>query len=250
MAGHSQFANIKHRKNAQDNKRSKLFTKLQREITVAARTGQPDPDFNARLRSAIIEAKSNNMPKDRIDGAIKKVINGNDGENFEEIRYEGYANGGIAMIVEALTDNRNRTAGEVRSIFSKMGGALGETGSVGFLFDHVGVIQFKGDIALEDDVLETAIECGAIDVESTKEIHIIFCKVVDFSDVRDSLIEKYGDPISAKLDWRAKDLIEIGDVEQAEKLLKLIDSLEDLDDVQSVTGNYSFSEKVLDSIEI
>jgi YebC/PmpR family DNA-binding regulatory protein len=248
MAGHSQFANIKHRKNAQDAKRAKLFTKILREISVAAKVGQPDPEFNPRLRSAIIEAKVNNMPKDRIDAAIKKVISGSDGENFEEIRYEGYANGGIAIIVEALTDNRNRTAGEVRSIFSKTGGTLGETGSVGFLFDHVGVIQFNADVALEEEMLEAAIECKATDVESSADLHIIFCEVVDFSNVRDKLIKKYGDPISAKLDWKAKDPTQIDDLDQAEKLIKFIDALEDLDDVQSVTGNYYFTDEILNKL--
>ncbi len=248
MAGHSQFANIKHRKNAQDAKRAKLFTKILREITVAAKTGQPDPEFNPRLRSAIIEARANNMPKDRVDAAIKKVISGNEGDNFEEIRYEGYANGGIAIIVEALTDNRNRTAGEVRSIFSKSGGSLGETGSVGFLFDHIGIIQFDAKIASSEEILESAIECGASDVESFENLHIIYCEVDDFSSVRDTMINKYGDPTSAKLDWKAKDLIEINNLEQAEKLMKFIDALEDLDDVQLVTGNYSFSQDVLEKL--
>lgn len=248
MAGHSQFANIKHRKNAQDAKKAKLFTKILREITVAAKTGQADPEFNPRLRSAIIEAKVNNMPKDRIDAAIKKVVSGGDGDNFEQIRYEGYANGGIAMIVEALTDNRNRTAGEVRSIFSKMGGALGETGSVGFLFDHVGLIQFDGKVASEDGMLEIAIDCGASDVESSSELHVIYCEVADFSNVRDELINKIGDPISAKLDWRAKDPAVINNIDQAEKLIKLVDALEDLDDVQSVTGAYIFSDEVINKL--
>ena len=248
MAGHSKFANIKHRKSGQDAKRAKLFTKLQREITVAAKIGQPDPDFNPRLRSAIIEARSNNMPKDRIEGAIKKVTSGNDTENFEEMRYEGYASGGIAIIVEALTDNRNRTAGEVRSIFSKAGGSLGETGSVNFLFDHIGVIQFEAKVASEGEMLESVIEYGALDVESSDEIHVIFCEVNDFSTVRDKLIEQFGDPISAKLDWKAKDPMVINDADQAQKLLKFIDALEDLDDVQSVTGAYDFAEEILEQL--
>jgi len=248
MAGHSQFANIKHRKGAQDKKRAKLFTKLLREITVAAKTGQPDPAFNPRLRSAIIDAKSNNLPKDRIDAAIKKVAQGSEGDNFEEIRYEGYGPNGIALIVEALTDNRNRTASEVRSIFSKSGGALGETGSVNFMFERIGLVKFEKKVGSDDEVFEVALEAGAEEVESSEEEHIIISNPDDFAVVRDALIEKYGDPIAAKLDWKAKDLTEIDDVEKAEKLLKVVDALEDLDDVQKVTGNYSFSDEVLEKL--
>jgi YebC/PmpR family DNA-binding regulatory protein len=248
MAGHSQFANIKHRKGAQDAKKAKLFTKILREITVAAKSGQVDPEFNPRLRNAIIEARSNNMPKDRVDAAIKKVIAGTSGEDFEEIRYEGYAPGGVAIIVEALTDNRNRTAGEVRSIFTKMGGALGETGSVGFMFDHVGVIQFDAKVALEEAMFESALEAGALEVETHEDSHIIITQPEDFVAVRDSLIKEFNDPISAKLDWKAKVTVEISSLEQAQKLLKLIDNLEDCDDVQNVTGNYVFTNEVLDKL--
>lgn len=245
MAGHSQFANIKHRKGAQDAKKAKLFTKIIREITVAAKSGQPDPNFNPRLRNAIIDARTNNMPKDRVDAAIKKATSGTDTQNFDEIRYEGYAPGGVAIIAEALTDNRNRTASEVRSIFTKAGGALGETGSVGFMFDHVGVIQFDGKVAGEEAMFEAALEAGADEVESTPDVHVVITQPENFSAVRDALIKKFNDPISAKLDWKAKVTVDISDLEQAQKLMKLVDALEDCDDVQNVTGNYVFSEEVL-----
>ncbi|MDX2083384.1 MAG: YebC/PmpR family DNA-binding transcriptional regulator [Rickettsiales bacterium] len=248
MAGHSQFANIKHRKGAQDAKKAKLFTKILREITVAAKSGQIDPNFNPRLRNAMIEARTNNMPKDRIDAAIKKASGGIDGDNFEEIRYEGYAPNGIAVIVEALTDNRNRTASEVRSIFTKMGGALGETGSVGFMFDRVGLIQFEGKVASEEAMFEAALEAGAQEVESSSELHVVITAPESFSAVRDALIEKFKDPLSAKLDWKAKNSIEITDLEQAQKLLKMIDALEDCDDVQMVTGNYAFSSEIVEKL--
>lgn len=248
MAGHSQFANIKHRKGAQDAKKAKIFTKIIREITVAAKSGQPDPNFNPRLRNALIEARTKNMPKDRIDAAIKKATSAGEGDNFEEIRYEGYANGGVAIIVEALTDNRNRTASEVRSLFTKNGGALGETGSVGFMFDHVGVIQFEGKVASEEAMLEAAIDAGADDVESSSEVHAVITSPETFAQVRDVLIEKFGDPVSAKLDWKAKTTSEISDLEAAQKLMKLIDGLEDCDDVQSVTGNYVFTPEVLEKL--
>ena len=245
MAGHSQFANIKHRKGAQDAKKAKLFTKIIREITVSAKNGQPDPEFNPRLRNAIIEARNNNMPKDRIDTAIKKVIAGTDGDNFEEIRYEGYGVGGVAIIVEALTDNRNRTASEVRSIFTKMGGALGETGSVGFMFDRVGIIQFASKVGNEEAFFELALEAGADDVEFNDDYYITITQPDNFIAVRDNLCSKYGDAISAKLDWKPKNFIEITDLEQAQKIVKLVDLLEDCDDVQNVTGNYNFSDDIV-----
>lgn len=248
MAGHSQFANIKHRKGAQDAKKAKLFTKILREITVAAKSGQVDPEFNPRLRNAMIEARTNNMPKDRIDAAIKKVLAGNEGDNFEEIRYEGYAPGGIAIIVEALTDNRNRTASEVRSTFTKAGGALGETGSVGFMFDHVGLIQFDGKVASEEEMFEAALEAGALEVQSSPDLHVVITEVSSFSEVRDSLIEKFKDPLSAKFDWKAKNTVEVADLEQAQKLMKMIDALEDCDDVQMVTGNYIFPDLIAEKL--
>ncbi len=248
MSGHSQFANIKHRKGAQDKKKAKLFTKILREVTVAAKTGQPDPNFNPRLRNALIDARTNNMPKDRLDAAIKKASGEIGGENFEEIRYEGYASGGVAIIVEALTDNRNRTASEVRSLFTKSGGALGETGSVGFMFDHVGVIQFDGKIASEEKMFEAALEAGAEEVESSTEIHVVITQPENFAAVRDALIEKFKDPLSAKLDWKAKVTVEISDLEQAQKLMKFVDALEDCDDVQKVTGNYVFADEIAEKI--
>ena len=244
MAGHSQFANIKHRKGAQDAKKAKLFTKILREITVAAKSGQVDPEFNPRLRNAIIEARVNNMPKDRVEAAIKKVIAGAEGDNFEEIRYEGYAPGGIAIIVEALTDNRNRTASEVRSTFTKFGGALGETNSVAFMFDHVGLIQFDKKSASEEEMFEAALEAGASEVESLEEIHIIVTEIENLGSVRDVLSKKFGDPLSAKFDWKSKVTVAVDNLEQAQKLMKMIDTLEDCDDVQSVTGNYMISEEI------
>ena len=248
MAGHSQFANIKHRKGAQDAKKAKLFTKIIREVTVAAKTGQTDPEFNPRLRNAIIEARINNMPKDRIDNAIKKVIAGADNSNYEEMRYEGYSPGGVAIIVEALTDNRNRTASEVRSIFTKMGGALGETGSVNFMFDKLGIIQFANNIANQDDFFEVAIDFGADDVIFEGDLYIAITQVENFIQVRDNLIKKSGDALSAKIEWKAKNLIEISDLELAQKILKMVDLLEDCDDVQNVTGNYSISDDIADKL--
>lgn len=248
MSGHSQFANIKHRKGAQDAKKAKIFTKIIREITVAAKAGQPDPEFNPRLRNAIIEARNNNMPKDRVDAAIKKVIAGNDGDNFEEIRYEGYGPGGIAFMVDALTDNRNRTASEVRSIFTKMGGALGETGSVNFMFDRVGTISFEAKVATEEKIFEIALDAGALDVESNSEIHFIITAADNFAAVRDILIDKFGNPFASQIEWKAKNLIEISDLEQAQKILKIVDMLEDCDDVQKVAGNYDFTAKIVQSL--
>lgn len=247
MAGHSQFANIKHRKGAQDAKKAKLFTKLLREITVAAKTGQPDPEFNPRLRNGIIAARVANMPKDRIDAAIKKVIAGSEGDNFENIRYEGYGPNGVAIIIEALTDNRNRTAGEVRSILTKNGGSLGETNSVAFMFDRIGLIEYEAKIATEEKMLEAAIEAGAQDVESNSDWHAVICAPEDFSSVQDALIAKFGDPKTAKLDWKAKTTTEL-DFESAEKILKLVDLLEDCDDVQLVTGNYVIPDEILQKL--
>lgn len=247
MAGHSHASNIKHRKGAQDAKKAKLFTKLQREITVATKTGQADPEFNARLRNAIIAARTNNMPKDRIEGAIKKAASAGEGENFEEIRYEGYGPNGVAFIVQALTDNRNRTAGEVRSIFAKAGGALGESGSVVFMFDHIGFIEYEAKITSEEMMFEIALEVGASDVESNEDWHIITCDTINFSQVRDALITKFGDPKTAKLDWKPKNIVEL-DLEMAGKILKLVDLLEDSDDVQLVSGNYIIPDSVAENL--
>jgi len=247
MAGHSHASNIKHRKGAQDAKKAKLFTKLQREITVSAKTGQADPEFNARLRNAIIAARTNNMPKDRIDGAIKKATSAGEGDNFEEIRYEGYGPNGVAFVVNALTDNRNRTAGEVRSIFTKSGGSLGESGSVAFMFDHIGLIEYEAKVAGDEDMFETALEAGASDVVSDEQLHIITCETDNFSQVRDALIAKFGDPQTARLDWRPQNFMEL-DLEMAVRILKLVDLLEDNDDVQLVAGNYVIPDDVAEKL--
>lgn len=244
MAGHSQFANIKHRKGAKDSQRAKEFTKLIREIMVAARTGQPNIDFNPRLRNAVITARKAGVPKDRIDTAIKKGSGELQGENYEEIYYEGYGAGGIAIIVDAMTDNRNRTASDVRSCFSKHGGNLGESGSVGFMFERIGIIEYKTEVADTDGMFEAAVEAGAENVESNDEVHIITCAMDDLSSVRDELNKKYGDPETARIGWSAQTLVDLTSVEQAESVLKLIEALEDLDDVQYVWGNYAVPEDI------
>jgi YebC/PmpR family DNA-binding regulatory protein len=237
MAGHSKFKNIMHRKGAQDAKRAKNFTKLVKEITVAVKTGGDDIEYNARLRTAIANAKAQNLPKDRIDTAIKKAANPQQGENFEEIRYECYAPGGVALIVEAMTDNRNRTAGEVKAILSKAGGNLAEPGSVLYMFNHVGEIYFEVHAASADAILDSAIESGAEECESSEEGHIITCRVEDFHEVRDNLSKKYGEPQYAKIIWRPQNIVDVKDNEQKEKLIKLIDTLEDNEDVQDVSTN-------------
>jgi len=247
MSGHSKWSTIKHKKGAADAKRAKLFTKLQREILVAAKIGQPDPEFNPRLRSAIIAARAENMPKDKIDSTIKKATASGEGENYVEMRYEGYGPGGVAIIVEALTDNKNRTAAEVRSAFTKSGGSLGETGSVGFMFDRVGVIGYEGGVASENEMFEAVVEAGAEGVESLNEWHEVICQPDSFSKVRDALIAKFGDPKVAKLDWKAKTTTELN-LEQAEKVMKLVDNLEDNDDVQSVTGNFEIPDDVAEKL--
>lgn len=248
MAGHSKFKNIMHRKGAQDAKRAKLFTKLTREIEVAAGQGQPDPNFNPRLRTAMATARKAGVPKDRIETAIKKGSGEIEGENYEEMRYEGYGPGGVAIIVDALTDNRNRTASDVRSIFSKSGGNLGETGSVNFMFDQVGLIEYNSDDINGDELFEIAAEAGANDVDSDDGWHEIICDPNDFSKVRDALAEKYGDPEKAHLAWKAKDPGAI-DVEQAKKILNLVDQLEDCDDVQHVYGNYDITDDIAEQLE-
>lgn len=245
MAGHSKFKNIMHRKGAQDAKRAKTFTKLIREIITAARLGQPDPIFNARLRSAIAAARALNMPKANIESAVKRGSSSGEGDNYDEIRYEGYAPGGIAIIVEALTDNRNRTASEVRSAFTKHGGTLGETGSLTFMFDRIGLIEYPSNIASSDAMFEAALEAGATDCESEEEAHSIICAPDDFNEVRDALAKKFGDATTGLLSWRPQNTIEVAG-DQAEKLLKLIDVLEDNDDVQFVYGNYDVSEEELE----
>ncbi|WP_454851399.1 YebC/PmpR family DNA-binding transcriptional regulator [Rhizobium binxianense] len=243
MAGHSQFKNIMHRKGRQDAVRSKMFSKLAREITVAAKAGLPDPTMNARLRLAIQNAKAQSMPKDNIDRAIKKAA-GADGENYDEVRYEGYGPGGTAIIVEALTDNRNRTASNVRSIFTKAGGALGETGSVSFSFDHVGEITYKLSAGDADKVMEAAIEAGADDVESDEEGHYITTAFESLGEVAKALETSLGEAETVKAVWRAQNNVPV-DEEKAQSLMRLIESLEDDDDVQNVYSNFEVSEEVL-----
>lgn len=247
MAGHSKFKNIQHRKGAQDKKRAKIFTKLVREIFTAAQTN-PDPSSNPKLRGAIATARAQNLPKDRIDKAISQASDPNQKDNYVEMRYEGFAPGGIAIIVEALTDNKNRTASEVRSGFTKFGGNLGETGSVSFMFDHLGIIQYPISIASNDAILEAAIEFGAEDVESDDMNHTIYTNIEDFSHVLEQVSNKYGAPEEAHIGWKPQNIITIDDKEKAEKLLKMIDMLEDSDDVQNVFGNYELSEDVYNSM--
>ncbi|MFG1403665.1 YebC/PmpR family DNA-binding transcriptional regulator [Xanthobacter sediminis] len=243
MAGHSQFKNIMHRKGRQDAVRSKLFSKLAREITVSAKMGLPDPNMNARLRAAILAARAENMPKDNIERAIKKAA-GADTENYEEIRYEGYGPGGVAVIVEALTDNRNRTASEVRSFFTKSGGNLGETGSVSFMFDRVGVIAFEAKKADADAMMDAAIDAGADDVTSDEDGHEVVCAAESLAEVQKALEAKFGEPRKAGLVWRPQNTVAVDD-ETAEKLLRLVENLEDNDDVQTVTANFELSEAML-----
>jgi len=249
MAGHSQFKNIMYRKGAQDAKRAKVFTKLIRELTVAAKSGQADPAANPRLRSAIIAARQANMSRDTMERAIKRGAGGEDNTAYDEVRYEGYGPGGIAVIVEALTDNRNRTASEVRTLFNKAGGNLGETNSVSFMFERKGVIVYaakaaKGATIGADAMFEAGLEAGADNVESHAAGHEITCAVDDFSTVRDALEAKFGEAQEAKLQWRPLNTILVeGDT--ADSLMKLIDALEDNDDVQNVYANYEVSEETL-----
>ena len=244
MAGHSQFKNIMFRKGAQDKKRAKLFGKLIREVTVAARSGLPDPNMNPRLRAAVSAARAANMPKDNIDRAIKRVAGGEDDTSYEEIRYEGYGPGGAAVIVEALTDNRNRTASEVRAAFSKHGGSLGETNSVSFMFDRIGQIVFALDVAAPDAVFDAAVDAGAENVVSTEDGHEITCAPDDLTKVRDSLAEQFGDPREANLTWKPQTTVSVED-ETASSLIKLLDVLDDNDDVQRVAANFEIDDEVL-----
>ncbi|MBE1289073.1 MULTISPECIES: YebC/PmpR family DNA-binding transcriptional regulator [Roseobacteraceae] len=246
MAGHSKWANIQHRKGRQDKLRSKLFSKLAKEITVAAKMGDPDPDKNPRLRLAVKEAKSSSVPKDVIERAIKKS-QGGDAENYEEIRYEGYGPNGVAVIVEAMTDNRNRTASNVRSTFSKNGGNLGETGSVSFMFDRKGQVSYPASAGDADSVMMAAIEAGAEDVESSEDGHIIWCADTDLSDVSTALEDQLGESESTKLVWRPQTTTPL-DLDGAQKLMKLIDALEDDDDVQTVTANFEIPDEIMDQL--
>lgn len=243
MAGHSKWANIQHRKGRQDKIRSKLFSKLAKEITVAAKMGDPDPDKNPRLRLAVKEAKSQSVPKDVIDRAIKKSQAG-DAENYDEIRYEGYGPGGVAVIVEAMTDNKNRTASSVRSIFTKNGGNMAETGSVSFMFDRKGQILYPAETGDEDTMMDAAIEAGAEDVESTDDGHTIYTEATDLAEVSNAMEQALGEAESTKLIWKPQTLTEV-DEDAGSTLFKLIGSLEDDDDVQNVTANFDMSDEVM-----
>ncbi|QRE73475.1 YebC/PmpR family DNA-binding transcriptional regulator [Methylobacterium aquaticum] len=243
MAGHSQFKNIMHRKGRVDAVRSKVFSKLAREITVAAKLGTPDPSMNPRLRAAILAARAENMPKDNIERAIKKAAGG-DAENYEEVRYEGYGPGGAALIVEAQTDNRNRTASDVRSAFTKSGGSLAETGAVSFMFDHVGLVAFDAKVADADTMLEAAIEAGADDVKSDESGHEVTCEQGSLGEVAKTLEARFGEPRRTALIWRAQNTVDVDD-ETAEKLIRLVETIEDQDDVQNVFVNFAVSEAML-----
>lgn len=248
MAGHSQFKNIMHRKGAQDSKRAKMFAKIAREILVSVKAGGPDAGSNPRLRAALAQARGANMPKDNIDRAIKKASGGEDSSNYEEVRYEGYGIAGVAVIVETLTDNRNRTASEVRSTFSKNGGNLGETGSVGFCFERLGMLQFDAAKYSFDKVFEAAVEAGADNVKTIDDIQEVTCPMEAFADVRDGLIGTLGDPREAKIIWRPLNTISVN-ADQAKTLMKMFDTLEDSDDVQNVYTNVEVTDEVLKSLE-
>jgi len=247
MAGHSKFKNIMHRKGAQDKKRSSLFSKLSKEITVAAKMGGPDVDSNSRLRLAVQNARSLSMPKDNIQRAIKKSESG-DSENYDEIRYEGFGPGGTAVIVESLTDNRNRAVTDIRTAFAKNGGNLGEAGSVSYQFDKVGEVIFEESKISADDMFEMALEAGAENVETDDDIHEIICSMEDLQSVSSALESSTGEePKSAKLVWKAQNTIAL-DLEGATKLMKMIDALDDLDDVQNVYGNYEIPDDVMEKL--
>ncbi|MCP5075252.1 MAG: YebC/PmpR family DNA-binding transcriptional regulator [Rhodobacteraceae bacterium] len=246
MAGHSKWANIQHRKGRQDAVRSKLFSKLSKEITVAAKMGEPDPDKNPRLRLAVKEAKSNSVPKDVIERAINKA-SAVDGDNYEEIRYEGYGPSGVAVIVEAMTDNKNRTASVVRSTFTKSGGNLAETGAVSFMFERKGLVAYPTDAGDADTVFEAAIEAGAEDVESSEDGHEIFCEFSDLNEVSNALETALGESETTKLIWKPTTTTEL-DLDGAQKLMKLIGALEDDDDVQTVTANFEISDEVMEQL--
>lgn len=247
MAGHSKFKNIQHRKGAQDAKKAKIFTKIGREIIVATKLSGPDPAANPRLRAAIIAGRAENMPNERIKRAIDSATGANASDNYENIRYEGYAPGGVAVIVETLTDNRNRTVGEVRSYFTKLGGSLGETNSVSFMFDHVGEIIYPANKASADAMFEAAVEVGADNVESGDDVHSITCALEDLVTVRDALIAKYGDPEKSGFVWKPNVNASV-DEETAKSVLKLIDMFEDFDDVQTVYTNFEVSDEIMERL--
>ncbi|QCI78663.1 YebC/PmpR family DNA-binding transcriptional regulator [Hankyongella ginsenosidimutans] len=246
MAGHSQFKNIMHRKGAQDAKRARMFTKLAREITVAAKTGLPDAAHNPRLRAAIAAARAAQMPKDNIERAMKKA-SGPDTENYEEMRYEGFGPGGVAIIVDALTDNRNRTASDVRSLFSKYGGNMGTSGSVAHQFDRVGLIVYSAKAGAPDTVFEAALDAGADDVALGDEVHEIYTSIEALHEVAKALEAKLGEPESAKLAWKPNITVTVTE-DDAPQLMKLIDGLEDHDDVQTVTGNFEVPDEILEKL--
>jgi YebC/PmpR family DNA-binding regulatory protein len=246
MAGHSQFKNIMHRKGRQDKVKSKLFGNLAREITVSAKLGLPDPAMNPRLRAAIIAARAENMPKDNIERAIKKATGG-DAESYDEIRYEGYGPGGVAVVVEVLTDNRNRTAGEVRAAFTKSGGNLAETGAVSFMFDHVGVVEFDAGVAGADAMLEAAIDAGADDVVSNEGGHEIYTAQDSLRDVAKAMEAKFGEPRKAALVWKPQSTVAVDD-EHGEKLLRLMETLNEHDDVQNVYANFEVSDALMQKL--
>lgn len=243
MAGHSQFKNIMHKKGRADKARSKLFSKLAREITTAAKLGLPDPAMNARLRTAVLAARAENMPKDGIERAIKKA-SGADSESYEDMRYEGYGPGGVAIIVETLTDNRNRTAGDVRAAFTKSGGNLAETGAVSFMFDHVGVVEFDAKAASEEAMLEAAIDAGADDVASSENGHEVYTATDALGSVAKALEARFGEPRKAAMVWKPKNTVAIDD-DKGEKLINLLDALNEHDDVQNVYANFEVSDALV-----
>ncbi len=247
MAGHSKFKNIQHRKGKQDAMRARMFAKFAREITVAAKMGGGDPAMNPRLRLAISAAKVQSMPKANIESAVQKGIGGGEGDDYFEMRYEGYGPGGVSIIVETLTNNKNRTAGDVRSYFSKYGGNMGETGSVGFMFDRIGQVVYPAAKAGAEAMFEAALNAGADNVESSAEGHEITCAVEDFASVRDALEAQFGEPESQGLIWKPNVNAQITE-EQALSLIKLIDALEEHDDVQTVTTNFEVSDEVMEKL--
>lgn len=248
MAGHSKWKNIMYRKGAQDAKRAKRFAKLVREVIIAAKEGVPDPDHNARLRTAIAAAKAQSVPKENIERALKKVRGGEAGETYEEIRYEGFGPGGVAIMVDAMTDNRNRTAAEVRAIFGRHGGNLGESGSVNYLFQRVGTIRYPSDVASPEEMFEAALEAGADDCSSDADGHEVTCGPDDFSDVSEALEARLGPPETAELTWKAQTTVPVDDESNADTLFKLIEALDDNDDVQQVSANFDVSDDVMQKL--
>ena len=250
MAGHSKFKNIMYRKGAQDKKRASLFARLTKEIIMATKLGGADLSANARLRLAVSNAKSNSMPKDNITRAINRGSGSSVDDDYEEIRYEGYAPGGVAVIVDCLTNNRNRSAAEIRSIFSKAGGSLGEPGSVSFMFERKGEIVFIANTASPEDMFEAAVLAGAEDVESSEDEHTIICAPDELSQVAQALEEAFGEPKGVELVWRAQNTIAVTDEESAQKILKFMDNLDDNDDVQNVTANFDIAEELMDKVAL